>query len=345
MSNGSPPLRGTMVPLSHYPGWDRRISGFPQKSIFHETAWLRYLEKEQEGRAVVLRLVDAQGRERALWPGLTVRKGPILIFGSPLRGWGTVSMGPLYHDGDAEHLMAAAESALDQGGVHHWEFVSQTLGHPPPGRGYRFESSDTHRIPLGPDDDAMWKRLEQRCRTCVRKAWRNGLTSRVATDGSFLGSLFDMVAATFARRRTTPPYDGERLKRLWDSLFPVGKAFGIEVLQGPTLASAAVFISDGRDVYAWSQASAARFNAMCPNNLLYWEAMRHSSRLGAAYLHLPGAPGSSIGRFKESFNPEVFRFPFWIRDQSAVLRWGRRLYFEWQSALARWRYHSSQSTR
>jgi hypothetical protein len=345
MSNGSPPLRATMVPLSHFPSWDRRIAGFPQKSIFHETAWLHYLEREQGGEAVVLRIVDPQGRERALWPGLTVTKGPIRIFGSPLRGWGTVSMGPLYHERDAEHIMPAAERALGQGGVHHWEFVSQTLGHPPPGRGYRFESSDTHRIPLGPYDDDMWKRLEQRCRTCVRKAWRSGLTTRVAVDGGFLGPLYELVAATFGRRKTTPPYDEARLKRLWETLFPLGKAFGIEVLHGSTLASAAVFIRDGTDVYAWSQASASPFNAMCPNNLLYWEAMRYSSRLSASYLHLPGAPGSSIGRFKESFNPEIFRFPFWIRDQSAVLRWGRRLYFEWQSALARWRYHSSRTAK
>jgi hypothetical protein len=340
MSNGNHPLRGTLVPLSHFPNWDRRISGFPQKSIFHEAAWLLYLEKEQGGKAVVVRIVDAQGRERALWPGLLLRKGPIQIFGSPLRGWGTVSMGPLYQEGDTEHVMWAAERALGQGGVHHWEFVSETLPSPSEAQGYRFESSYTHRIPLGPTDNDMWKRLEQRCRTCIRKAWKSGLTSRLATDGGFLGPLYDLVAATFGRKKTTPPYDGPRLKRLWETLFPLGKAFGIEILHGATLASAAVFISDGREVYAWSQASASQFNAMCPNNLLYWEAMRHCSRLNAAYLHLPGAPGSSIGRFKESFNPEVFRFPFWIRDQSGVLRWGRRLYFEWQSALARWRYHA-----
>lgn len=332
--------------LDRLPGWDTRIEAYPQKRIFHESAWLRLLEAEEGGAAVVVRITDVEGRERALWPGLVIRRGPIRVFGSPLRGWGTVSMGPLYADAQPAPLLEAAEKAFSRAGVLHWEFVSETL--PPEGAagmGFRLESSDTHRIPLDSDEDKMWAHLQQRCRTSTRKALKSGLSSRLAPDAGFLEPLYRMVEAVFSRHGTTPSYSAERLRRLWDSLFPRGKAFGIEIRRGEETVAAGLFITDGRQAYAWAEASDARFNALAPNNLLYWEAMRRSAALGAACLHLPGAPGSNIGRFKASFNPEVLRYPFWIRDRSRVLAWGRWLYRELVEARRKWRYLRHRGSR
>ena len=344
MRQPKPELLGEIVPLKRFRNWDRQIEGFSQKRIFHEAAWLRFLAKDQGGEAVVLQITDSEGRERALWPGLVVRKGPIRIFGSPLRGWGTVAMGPLFHDAQEGALLAAAESAFARKGIHHWEFVSESL-QPPAGEagsGYRMESSDTHRITLHPEEDSMWKGLQQRCRTSIRKATKNGLLCRIAEDGGFLERLHALVADVFARKKTAPPYDVSRLRRLWDALSPFGKVLGIEVRHGDVTAAAGLFIMDDRQAYAWSQASEARFNSWGPNNLLYWEAMRHFGARGISYLHLPGAPGSSIGRFKASFNPEVLNYPFWILDRGRFLRWGRSAYQSIHTLQSKWRYLSTK---
>jgi len=323
-----------LLALDDFPDWDGRIADFPQKRIFHESVWLRFLEKDQRGRAVVIRLTDAGGVEQALWPGVVVRKGPVRIFGSPLRGWGTVTMGPLYHGEDSRGLLAAAEAALAKAGIHHWEFVSERLPtEEAQERGYRLERSPTHRIPLDPDEGRMWAHIQQRCRTSTRKAVKNGLTGRMVEDGRFLEDLYRMVAEIFARQKTTPSYDLARLQRLWNALYPHGKCFGIEILFQEEVIAAGLFLSAGRQVYAWSEASDSKFNSLGPNNLLYWEAMRRSAVLGATHLHLPGAPGSSIGKFKASFNPDILDYPFWILDRSRLLRWGRRLYKE----MAGWR--------
>ena len=340
-------LIGEVVPLKRFRNWDRQIEGFSQKRIFHEKAWLRFLAKDQGGEAVVVQITDCEGRQRALWPGLVVRKGPIRIFGSPLRGWGTVSMGPLFHEGDVSTLVQAAEKAFIDAGIRHWEFVSESLELMVGGKasGYRYEASDTHRIALHADDEIMWANLEKRCRTAVRKAAKSGLDCRVSADGRFLKSLYAFAVDVFARSKIAPPYDLARLQRLWDALFPLGKAVGFEVWMGEQMVSGGLMIADGRQAYVWSQASDKRFNQYGPNNLLHWEAMRYFAARGASYLHSPGAAGSSIGRFKESFRPEVLSYPFWIRDRSHVLRWGRALYQETYWIQSWYRYLITRQTR
>ena len=335
-------LQGRIIPLEEFPNWDRKIAAFPQKTIFHESVWLRFLEKDQAGRAMVLQLTTPAGEERVLWPGLVVRKGPVRIFGSPLRGWGTVVMGPLYRDEEAVPLLKAAESALKAGGIHHWEFVSESLPTgPAPERGYRLESSDTHRIPLDPDEEKMWARLQVRCRTSTRKAVKSGLVARISEGPAFLENLYRNVLGVFARQGTTPSYDLPRLQRVWESLYPSGRAFGIEVLAGEEMAAAGLFVGDERQAYTWAEASDARFNALGPNNLCYWEAMRHFSGRGGLYLHSPGAAVGGIGKFKASFNPDILQYPFWILDRSRVLRWGRRLYKGVVAWRARRRFEAS----
>lgn len=331
-------LCATLRGLEEVPDWDARIGRYPQKRIFHESVWLRFLEADQGGHAVALELRDTAGREAGLWPGVVIRKGPVRVFGSPLRGWGTVAMGPLYDPGRPDGLVPAAERALREAGIHHWEFVSETLALPSAPAGYRFESSDTHRIPLAEDESRMWAHLQQRCRTATRKAVREGLTAAEPMGEAFLEDLLRMVRGVFARRGSTPPYDSDRLRRLWRALHPAGKAFGLVVAREGEIAAAGIFISDGVETYAWSEASDPRFKSLGPNNLLYWEAMRAAARRGARALHLPGAPGSPIGKFKASFNPEVLQYPFWIRDRSRLLRWGRRFYQELATLRARWRY-------
>jgi hypothetical protein len=343
LTRASSDLQGELIPLEQFQDWDRHIAAYPQKRIFHESAWLKFLALDHRGEAKVLRVTTRSGEERALWPGLVVRKGPVRIFGSPLRGWGTPVMGPLFHDADASALLPAAEAAFARARIHHWEFVSDAL--PRQGSeisGYRYETSDTHRIALHTDESKMWASVQQRCRTAVRKAAKNGLSCHLAQDAKFLEPMFGFVQAIFARKKTTVSYDLGRLQRLWEIMHPLGKAIGLEVRLGDQLAAAGLFIFDDRQAFAWSEASNAAFNPLGPNNLLYWEAMRHFGVRGNSYLHLPGAAGSPIGKFKASFNPEVLSYPFWIRDSHRLLRWGRRAYQELYLLQAKLRYLRSR---
>jgi hypothetical protein len=127
LTRASSDLQGELIPLEQFQDWDRHIAAYPQKRIFHESAWLKFLALDHRGEAKVLRVTTRSGEERALWPGLVVRKGPVRIFGSPLRGWGTPVMGPLFHDADASTLLPSAEAvpayprdALDQPADAEW---------------------------------------------------------------------------------------------------------------------------------------------------------------------------------------------------------------------------------
>jgi hypothetical protein len=90
--------------------WDKAISGFDTKFLFHQSAWLNFLEETQTGKILRFRIVD-QGKVIGYFVGLLLKKSMMNILGSPLPGWTTNYMGPIVNKGfnlqeflDALHL-------------------------------------------------------------------------------------------------------------------------------------------------------------------------------------------------------------------------------------------------
>src|SRR5215204_4508749 len=84
--------------------WDRLLERFPNYRVSHTAAWLRSLENSIKGELLFL-IFEKNGEIAACLPGMIVNIGFLRLFGSPLPGWQTVSMGPVFD----ENLICGAE--------------------------------------------------------------------------------------------------------------------------------------------------------------------------------------------------------------------------------------------
>jgi len=157
-------------------------------------------------------------------------------------------------------------------------------------------------LALPADEDALWKGLGAKVRNQTRKAEKEGLT--LATweppdllDGFYrcfaenmrdLGSpvharsFFHAMAKAFgARLRCFVAADGSR---------PVGGLVAIHYA--------------GRVTVTWASTLRAE-RARCPNNLIYWQALRWAVSLGASHFDFGRSPvGGGTHRFKLSWGAE-----------------------------------------
>src|SRR5215210_468891 len=78
--------------------WEATLVGYPDAEVFHSPGWLDFLGASQ-GAEPVIAVVRDDGRVSGHFVGAIVRRFGIRILGSPLRGWGTQSMGFLLEPG------------------------------------------------------------------------------------------------------------------------------------------------------------------------------------------------------------------------------------------------------
>src|SRR2546428_12269321 len=76
-------------------GWDELVQRFDNHRIVHTRAWINWLEACGHGRPLYL-ILELDRQVVGCVPGLVVRLGVVRLFGSPLPGWQTPSMGPVF---------------------------------------------------------------------------------------------------------------------------------------------------------------------------------------------------------------------------------------------------------
>ncbi len=328
--------RATVRPVT-VDAWDRLLQPFGQRTVFHGRPWLELLAASYGVQPQLLVLADPSGEPLAALPALEQRKGPFRVLGSPLPGWNTAYMGPVFAHGvdprtacaallDAEPVRAASyldlrvHDPLDQVDLAPLGFTRQE----------RFE---TYLLSLAPAETVLWDGLDGKCRNMVRKGERNGYAVREERDAGWIGDFVGMLQEVFARWELRPPCDRDFLERMWSQLRPHGQIAVHSAFHGAERAASAVILRDHATAYYWMGATFDRHRQQSPNNLLLWEAIRAAKAHGCRTFDFVSASGSA-GKFKESFGPELVAISNrWSRSRTAVEGWLKTGYEGW----LRWR--------
>ena len=163
--------------------WDGLIDRAPLGTVYHRNGWLDAL-----GEAVatpIHRLVaEDDFGVVAAWPIGILRKGPLRVAGSPLPGWNTAYLGPVFVRNEVDRA-GAIRAMLRAAPLKNPSFVAlrsmdtdldlAPIGFTPI---RRFE---TYEMDLTLGEDALWAGLKSTCRTRVRKGEKNGLEIREET--------------------------------------------------------------------------------------------------------------------------------------------------------------------
>ncbi len=311
-----------LIPQIDPEAWDRAIAPYDSKFLFHQAAWLDFLRETQGGEILRFRIVD-EGKELGFFAGLLVRKGPLTIFGSPLRGWTTDYMGPVVNRGfDYRRFLPVLEGLCREMKIDHLEICNPHLDDAPMQEaGFSLAEGITYIVPLHPCEEEMWRQLEKKsCQYSIRKAKKDGLAVEENYGADFIDAYYRQLGEVFAKQGLVPTYPVERIRSLLGHLAP-DHLMALQVKYGDKTVASGIFPHDDRHVFFFGGASWQAFHRFCPNELLHWSIMTRSAGMGISQYDMCGS-----GSFKPKFGGEKVAVRRYSKSYSLLARVGREAY-------------------
>lgn len=315
--------------------WDELVARFPGCGLRHQLSWVRSLEAS--GLGVPLFLVFERERQIVgCIPGLLVRVGPLRIFGSPLPGWQSAGMGPVF-DADrisTDEVSSALIAFLErEHGVHHIELMSGALDHTAMrAAGFKGSPVPTFRCRLLADESAQRKALKDSARRNIRRAIGLGLVVRFEEDERFVDEHYDQVCEVFTRGGNSVPFRKRRALEYFRHMRASGNllAAAVYLPTGECIATS-TFAVDGSELLLWNWTHRTRFRWYRPTELMTWTVMRRATELGCNTFDMMGR-----GDFKARFGAELDETKYrWVRSRYPWVGWMRDLAgigYRWQQA-------------
>jgi len=294
----------------HYERWfEGCFKRLHHRSPFHHPAWLQAAGSGVNFDLRFVGIYDGKDLVAAL-PGFLTRRGPIRLFGSPLRGTMTSYLGPVGSNLDTgtdlvDLVRSCCEFACRQWGASYARF---TLRAAPAGMeaelGANWEQQHprSYRLDLSPGTVALWDRLKSDCRRNIRRAQQQGIEIVPMRDAHL---FFEILEETF-RRHGTSSWQPERFFELvMAGLIPRDLlwAWGAKY-QGKTVA-VGLFVHDDQEMHFISGASLPEYGSLPTSYLLHWHAIETAVAAGLRIYNSDASQVRSIDQFKESFRPSL----------------------------------------
>lgn len=302
--------------------WDRIISAFDSKAIFHQSVWLNFIEKTQGIKRTLLK-IEKNNKTIGYFPCFIFYKGPFKILGSPCVGWVTNFMGPVVNKNNfnQQNFLNALENYCKSQKIVQIE-ISNPVFEPVIMKSYGFNCREdiTYILDLSPNEEEMWKNLRSECRTAIRKAINNNLIAEDTNDPQIIDEYYSQLREVFARQRLTPTYSYKTPQALFDCLKKEDLLFSLRVKLGQEVIATGLFSHDDRDVYFFGGASRQKFYHLRPNNFLHWELMKIAAKRGILRYETGG------GGFKQRFGGKLIKKYHWYKSYNLFAKFGRKIY-------------------
>lgn len=274
--------------------WDTFISEMPDSTNYHQLAWKGVIENSFGHKAYYLSACSDDGNIQGILPLIHMQSR---LFGSFLVSVPFVNYGGLVSKSQqaADALLAKAEELrvnLHAGHVELRHVDTRIPGLPTK------EHKVTMVLELQDDVDSQWKTFNPKLRNQIRKAEKNGLTAVVG--GIELLDGFYEVFCRNMRDLGTPVYGKSFFENVLAD-FPDSIKIITVLHQGKVIASGIASWFRNTIEIPWASSN-KDFKALCPNNLLYWEAIRFS--IGGKFQRFDfgrSTPGEGTYKFKEQW--------------------------------------------
>jgi SAM-dependent methyltransferase len=307
--------------------WDELVMSSNSHTVFHRRAWLDYLA---ESRAITTRLWSISDGDSTVgyFCGGTLKKGPFRILGSPLTGWGTNTLGPVFST-EAHHpaFVAALDSVAHAERLATIEVESTVLSEGAlEAAGFEPTGAWTYLVALDASDGvSAWERLTGPCRNRIRRALKAGLSVEDTDDPAFVERYYEQYASVMRRKGIRPHYPVEYPRSLFNHLKKANCVLALQVKTpaGRVVASG-LFPYDDKTLYFWGAASLHDSLDDCPNELLHWTAMQLATQKGLTTYNMSGH-----GRFKRKFGGTLTLVKRWHKHYWRSAGWARRGYRLW----------------
>ena len=261
------------------PQWEEQISAHPDANFFHGSAWARVLSKTYGHRPLYLR-GSRNNKTAFLLPmmevnsALTGRRGVCLPF--------TDLCGPLVFD--VAVLPTLVDKLREFACERRWQHFELRGCGGVPTDATAAVAFYGHTLGLHRSAETISAGFASAIRRAIRKAERSELRMQVAHTRESVCEFYRLHVRT-RRRHGVPPQPISFFLRIWEEVILPGLGFvSLAWRRAKPIAAAMFFCRAGRAVYKFG-ASDETFQALRPNNLVMWEAIRFLLRQGARSLH------------------------------------------------------------
>lgn len=293
--------------------WDAFVAAHEGCTNYHRYGWRRVIERSFGHGAHYLVARDGDGRVSGILPLIRMNS---MLFGNFLVSVPFVNYGGLVSlDGaSASLLLAEARRLLRETGADHVELRHRS---PVEGGLATKQHKVTMILDLCADEALQWKTLDAKVRNQVRKAEKSGLTV-IEGHLELLDGFYDVFCRNM-RDLGTPVYGKDFFRNVMETFPDATRIISVQ-LNGTTIASGmATWFRDTLEV-PWAS-SVRDYREMCPNNLLYWEAIRFAIRMGASRFDFGrSTPDEGTYRFKKQWGakPEQLYWQYVLKDGATL---------------------------
>ena len=277
--------------------WDRYVDAHPDGLNYHRYGWRRVITESFGHVAWYLMARDHEGVVRGVLPLVHLNSR---LFGNVLVSLPFVNYGGLLTDTDeaATALLGQAMRLRDRVGAAHLEL--RHLREWPLDLACK-KHKVTMLLPLAPDCDTQWKLFNAKLRNQVRKAQKSGLTVRWG-GAELLDDFYDIFVRNM-RDLGTPVYGRGLFEKVLATFPDNSRIIGVYLNDNVVAAGLASWYRSTLEI-PWASSN-KDYKNLCPNNLLYWEAISFAIRQGFRIFDFGrSTPGEGTFRFKEQWGAE-----------------------------------------
>jgi serine/alanine adding enzyme len=274
--------------------WDAFVDSHGHGTNYHRYCWRNVLEKSFGHKTYYLAAKNSQDEICGVLP-LTHMKSA--IFGSFLESLPFFNYGGVLSsdDGVAESLLDEARGLLAELNAEHAEL--RHIGLCLNGLETK-QHKVTMMLDLEKDEDTQWKALDAKVRNQVRKAEKSGL-STVAGHLELLEGFYEVFCRNM-RDLGTPVYGKNFFRNILES-FPDSTRI-ISVVLGKKVVASGILTWFGNSLEVPWASSIRDYRETCPNNLLYWDAIRFAIGNGSSTFDFGrSTPGEGTYQFKKQW--------------------------------------------
>lgn len=274
--------------------WDDFVLSHPWSTNYHQYGWREVIERSFGHKTYYLVARDGGDKISGVLP-LTHMKSP--IFGNFFVSLPFFNYGGILFTEMATRLalLNSAHGLLREFGANHIEL--RHLNNEQHGLTTR-QHKVTMLLDLENNADSQWKALDPKVRNQVRKAEKSGLRP-VLGRVDLLDGFYEVFSRNM-RDLGTPVYGKSFFRNVLET-FPERTRIISILFHEKTIASG--LLTWYRDVLEVPWASSVRdFREFCPNNLLYWEAIRFAIEAGFRTFDFGrSTPDEGTYRFKKQW--------------------------------------------
>lgn len=286
-------LQVSRVTASDQSAWDDFVNARGDKPGYHAWGWRRVFANAF-GHEPVYLIARAGTEVVGVLPIVHIKS---LLFGSSLTSLPFLNYGGVMADTEKAAALLIA-TAREEARARKCEHVE--LRHI--ARQFPDLPCKTHKVAMHLALSAnLWEDLDRKVRNQIRKAEKSGLV--VQRGGEELVADFYTVFARNMRDLGTPVYS----RRLFEEVlrtFPDRSQLHIVRFNGAAVAAGLTYRTATMVQLPWAS-SIRDYNPLCPNVLLYWDAMQFAQSTGASTFDMGrSTPNEGTFRFKAQWGAE-----------------------------------------